>query len=94
MPSIERSSWDDNGWREILRSETGAQREARERMEKQLAEDLGLARPWTAGPSLTKCPGSAPYGHGMSYTVCHSGRCCEAWEAARSERLAEMEAGS
>lgn len=52
--------------------------------EAQTAERLGLSRPWAHPDLRGTCPGSAPYGHGLSLTVVH-GRCCDAWAAARAE---------
>ena len=70
-----------------VQAETGAQRARRERIEAEIARDLGLCRPYKLGARIGECPGSAEYGHGMTLTRVHGGRCCEAWETARRQRL-------
>jgi hypothetical protein len=51
----------------------------------ELAERLGLSRPYASGPNVGKCPGGAEYGHGMSLTTVHAGGCCAQWDQARAE---------
>jgi hypothetical protein len=61
------------------------------------AARLGLARPWAHPDLAGRCPGGAPYGHGLSLTVVHRD-CCAAWGQARAAAGAaaetEAEAGS
>jgi microcystin-dependent protein len=57
--------------------------------EAQTAARLGLDIPYAHPDLAGRCPGSAPYGHGMSLTVVHGG-CCEAWSQARSEAAAPV----
>ena len=59
----------------------------------ELADRLGLSRPYVSGPNVGKCPGSGEYGHGMSLTTVHAGDCCAAWDQAR-QADSEPEAGS
>jgi hypothetical protein len=60
----------------------------------ELAARLGLARPYTSGPNVGRCPGGAEYGHGMTLTTVHAGGCCAAWDAARNPQpQPEPEAG-
>ena len=59
----------------------------------ELADRLGLSRPYVSGPNVGKCPGGAEYGHGMTLTTVHAGDCCAAWEQAHAEAENELEAG-
>lgn len=62
--------------------------------EAETAARLGLDRPWApAGERGGQCPGSAPYGHGLTLQVVHGFGCCAAWSQARAEARAEPEAG-
>lgn len=54
------------------------------------AARLGLDRPWAHPDLAGQCPGSAPYGHGLSLTVVHGG-CCAAWDQARAAAGAAAE---
>jgi hypothetical protein len=59
--------------------------------EAETGKRLGLDRPSVSGPNVGKCPGGAPYGHGMTLTTVHARGCCQAWDQARAEATAEPE---
>jgi hypothetical protein len=87
-PSIERApdtlEEPPDWWREASR----AQQVAWARMDKELAEQLRLDRPYVMGPRIGQCPGSGGYGHGLTAVACHGG-CCARWDAAREQALAD-----
>ena len=69
-------------------------REVNAELDAELAQELGLCRPWGYGPQAGHCPGVTEYGHGLTLTAVHGGTCCERWDTARAARLADREAGS
>lgn len=63
------------------------QREAWLRLDRELAEELGTARPYVNGPWVGTCPGSEGPRHGLSASSTHAGGCCSQWGHARTEAI-------
>jgi hypothetical protein len=63
-------------------------------LDAELAQELGLCRPWGHGPRAGYCPEVTEYGRGLTLTAVHGRTRCERWDTARAARLAEREAGS
>jgi hypothetical protein len=87
-PSVEHAPDTRTGppgwWLEASR----AQQVAWARMDRELAQELSLDRPYVMGSRIGQCPGRGGYGHGLTAVACHGG-CCARWDAAREQALAE-----
>jgi hypothetical protein len=76
----------DGGPPDWVREETEIQRPMRMGIERELADRLGMSRPYALGPLVGSCPGSER-GHGLTMTSVHGGRCCERWDTERAKLL-------
>jgi hypothetical protein len=80
QPGGETPQW----WREA----TPERREAWLRLDRELAEQLGTARPYAHGPWVGTCPGSES-GHGLTASPAYAGGCCSRWGKARTAAIYE-----
>jgi hypothetical protein len=85
-PLIKQASPQAPGW---WTEATPEQKQAWKRMDAELARQPGYDRPYTHGPHVGTCPGTAGSGRGRGLTAStvHAG-CCSRWDEAREAAIA------
>jgi hypothetical protein len=87
-PAIKRASPQTPGW---WTSASPEQKQAWKRMDTDLAGQLRYDRPYTHGPHVGTCPGTegSGRGHGLTASTVHWGDCCQTWDEAREQAVAD-----